>query len=520
METTVLWSDGVGWRWTSCAATCLLLAAIAAAYHFCTATFGKWRGLGVPCVQPVVPLFGNFLRVAAGLVHPVDFYRDAYQQLAGRRYGGLYQMRTPYLMVRDPELIVRVLISDFASFTDRGVYTDVAANPLSDNLFFMDSPRWRTMRNKLSPAFTSGKLKLMHDQIRMCGDELMANVRGAVLAGRGEMEVRDVMGKYSTDVIGSCAFGLRLDAVRDDASTFRRYGKTLFRPSLRVLLRELCLLISPALLKVVRIRDFPPDADRFFRSAFRDTIENRENSNVVRNDFVNVLMQARRDLVLDPNLPRNEKFTESQIVANAFVMFAAGFETVSSALSFCLYELALKTHIQDRVREEFTSKLSKNNGVINNDFLVDLTYLDMVLAETLRKYPPTFALFRIATQAYQVPDDSLTIEKGQKLIIPIHSLHYNPKYFPDPEVFNPERFSSEEKAKRVRGTYLPFGDGPRICIGKRFAELEMKLALVEILSKFEVQTCERTEIPIKFSKKALIIVPENGIWLKFIEIKN
>jgi cytochrome P450 family 6 len=87
------------------------------------------------------------------------------------------------------------------------------------------------------------------------------------------------------------------------------------------------------------------------------------------------------------------------------------------------------------------------------------------ILETLRKYPPTFALFRIATQAYQVPDDSLTIEKGQKLIIPIHSLHYNPKYFPDPEVFNPERFSSEEKAKRVRGTYLPFGDGPRICIG-------------------------------------------------------
>jgi cytochrome P450 family 6 len=88
-----------------------------------------------------------------------------------------------------------------------------------------------------------------------------------------------------------------------------------------------------------------------------------------------------------------EKFTESQIVANAFVMFAAGFETVSSALSFCLYELALKTHIQDRVREEFTSKLSKNNGVINNDFLVDLTYLDMVLAGNVKHICNLFDIY-------------------------------------------------------------------------------------------------------------------------------
>lgn len=87
------------------------------------------------------------------------------------------------------------------------------------------------------------------------------------------------------------------------------------------------------------------------------------------------------------------------------------------------------------------------------------------ILETLRKYPLTFALFRKASQTYHVPNDSLTIEKDQKVIIPIYSLHYDPKYFTDPEVFDPERFSPEEKSKRISGTYLPFGDGPRICIG-------------------------------------------------------
>lgn len=104
-------------------------------------------------------------------------------------------------------------------------------------------------------------------------------------------------------------------------------------------------------------------------------------------------------------------------------------------------------------------------GVKITTYLTLRSMCTFLCLETLRKYPPTFALFRKATQTYHVPNDSLTIEKGQKIVIPIYSLHYDPKYFADPEVFDPERFSAKEKAKRISGTYLPFGDGPRICIG-------------------------------------------------------
>jgi len=88
-----------------------------------------------------------------------------------------------------------------------------------------------------------------------------------------------------------------------------------------------------------------------------------------------------------------ERFLESQIVANAFVMFAAGFETVSTAVSFCLYELSFKKHIQDKVRKEINWKLSKNNGLINNDLLIDLNYLDMVLAGNYATNNPLFLFF-------------------------------------------------------------------------------------------------------------------------------
>lgn len=88
-----------------------------------------------------------------------------------------------------------------------------------------------------------------------------------------------------------------------------------------------------------------------------------------------------------------------------------------------------------------------------------------MLSETLRKYPLLFALFRVATKTYRVPNEPLIIEKGQKIIIPTFSLHSDPRYFSDPEAFNPERFSTKEKAMLPNGVYLPFGDGPRICIG-------------------------------------------------------
>ncbi|KAF0760910.1 putative cytochrome P450 6a13 [Aphis craccivora] len=501
--------------WISIITLCLLIFTII--HYFCTSTFNKWDKINVPYVQPI-PLFGNFFYVAFGMQHPIDFYRKIYYDLAGHKYGGLFQMRTPYLMIRDPEIINNVLIKDFSNFPNRGIYSDFSANPLSNQLFFMEIPQWKLIRKALSPAFTSGKLKLMYDQIKECGDELMKNIHKNFMKNDDKMEVRDMLGKYSTDVIGTCIFGLKLNAVSDDNSTFRKYGKSIFAPSLRTHLRELSLMISPTLLNILKFKDFPADATEFFHSAFHETITYREKNNIVRNDFVQTLIQARNDLVLNKSIPQGERFLESQIIANAFVMFAAGFETVSTAMSFCLYELALKKHIQDRVRQEINLKLSKNNGLINNELLIELNYLDMVLAETLRKYPPTFALFRKASQTYHVPNDSLTIEKDQKVIIPIYSLHYDPKYFTDPEVFDPERFSPEEKAKRISGTYLPFGDGPRICIGKRFAELEMKLALVEILTKFEVEPCERTEIPIRFSKKAIIAIPENGIWLTFKKI--
>ncbi|XP_060861012.1 probable cytochrome P450 6a14 [Metopolophium dirhodum] len=474
-------------------------------YYYCTSTFNVWKKLNVPYVRPI-PLFGNYLKVALGIENPMETYRNIYYELAGFKYGGMFQMRTPYLMIRDPEMINNILIKDFSYFSDRGIYVDFKAEPTSEVLFLMKNPLWKKLRTKLTPAFTSGKLKQMYSQIEKCGQDMMVNIFSELKKNPNEIDVRDVLGKYSTDVIGSCAFGLTLNVASDDSSLFRKYGKNSFAPSIFYFIREICVMISPAILKIVRLPFFPKASTEFFGSVFKETMMYREKNNVVRNDIVHALIQAHQD---NKNSSQDEILTESQILSNAFGFFAAGFDTTSTSLAYCLYELALKKDIQDRVRKEIKLTKSKHNGVIDNDFLNNLVYLDMVIAETLRKHPLLFALFRVATKTYHVPNDSLIIEKGQRILIPTFSLHFDPRYFSDPEVFNPERFSTEEKAMRPNGVYLPFGDGPRICIGKRFAEMEMKLALVEILSKFEVEPCEKTEIPMQFSKLSVVVIPKD-----------
>jgi len=86
--------------------------------------------------------------------------------------------------------------------------------------------------------------------------------------------------------------------------------------------------------------------------------------------------------------------------------------------------------------------------------------------ETFRLHPPVPVLNRVCTQKYTIADSNITLNVGDKLIIPIYSLHRDPKYYSDPEIFDPERFTEENVSSRLHGTFLPFGDGPRICIGK------------------------------------------------------
>jgi cytochrome P450 family 6 len=162
--------------------------------------------------------------------------------------------------------------------------------------------------------------------------------------------------------------------------------------------------------------------------------------------------------------------------------------------------------------------MNDNEGGLSYDALKDMKYLHMVINETFRKHPPVPILNRVCTKKYTIPGSDITMNVGEKLLIPTYAFHYDPKYYPNPEVFDPERFTEENIASRVRGTFLPFGDGPRICIGMRFALMETKIVLAEILTKFKVIPCKDTQTTIKIKPRTILLTPLEPIRLKFEKI--
>lgn len=136
----------------------------------------------------------------------------------------------------------------------------------------------------------------------------------------------------------------------------------------------------------------------------------------------------------------------------------------------------------------------------------------------MRKYPPVGNLMRKASEDYHVPNTNYIIPKGTSVWIPVHAIHHDEEYYPNPHEFNPGRFSPEEINKRDNNLFLTFGEGPRNCIGLRFGVLQAKIGLVMLLSKFEVSLCSKSKVPLEIDNKNFILTPAGGMWLNLKRI--
>ncbi|XP_046989030.1 cytochrome P450 6k1-like [Schistocerca americana] len=212
-----------------------------------------------------------------------------------------------------------------------------------------------------------------------------------------------------------------------------------------------------------------------------------------------------------------QNFSLEDLAAECLGFFAGGFETSASTISYSLYELALHEDIQSNLQLEIDSVLQRHDGNITYDGIAEMSYLDKVVSETLRKYPPLSFLNRDCVKPYRIPDSDVVVDRGTGILISLFGLHYDPEHFPDPERYDPERFSEEQKAERNPYVYLPFGDGPHICIGKRLGLLQTKVGLVNILSKCSVRPTEKTTRHVTYNSRGVMLAPTKEIELKFVK---
>jgi len=185
-----------------------------------------------------------------------------------------------------------------------------------------------------------------------------------------------------------------------------------------------------------------------------------------------------------------------------------------------LFELSVNPQIQRKARQEVIDVLAKHNGVFTYEAMMEMHYLDRCLQEALRKYPTVASLIRKCTTDYPVPDTGITIPKGTQTMIPVYAIHHDPEIYPNPDTYDPDRFLPEEVEKRHPLSYLPFGDGPRNCIGLRFGLMQTRVGLATILKNFELTPCSKSTNPLVLNPKSLILAPTgSGLWLNVKNIK-
>lgn len=418
----------------------------------------------------------------------------------------------PIYVLRDPELYKHIAIKNFDSFVDHRFIIEPQMDSLMGNtLFLMRGEKWRKMRATLSPAFTGSKMRQMFELVRDCAVEArsyLIETRFPSIGDESSMEITDFYSRVTNDTIASCAFGLKINSLVDRHNEFFETGcKLQHLNSIKSFMKIWCLRAFPWLFEKLHIEFVDSDIRKVFSNLVLQNIETRRANKIVRSDLIDLLVNAKRGSI----------WSDDEIISQAFVFFLAGFDTTMWVLTAVTYELALNPNIQNRLISEI-DEIEKNleTKPISYDELNKIKYLDMFVMEVLRIHSPAVIIDRLCSKRFHLTDGdkvNVHIEKGDHVWVPIYCFHHNPNYFPMPEVFDPERFNDANRKNIQPGHYVPFGMGPRACIGGRYALMEVKLIIYYMLCQFTFRSTSQTEIPMKIKSSPFGLSPKNGLVL-------
>nr|XP_034345873.1 cytochrome P450 3A13 isoform X2 [Arvicanthis niloticus] len=376
-----------------------------------------------------------------------------------KKYGkiwGLYDGRQPVLAVTDPDIIKTVLVKEcYSTFTNRRIFGPVGI--LKKAISVSENEEWKRIRALLSPTFTSGKLKEMFPIINQYTDVLVKNMRQGLEEGK-PTSMKDIFGAYSMDVITATSFGVNIDSLNNPQDPFVEKIKKLLKFDIFDPL-FLSVTLFPFLTPVfeaLNVSLFPRDVITFFKTSVERMKESRmKEKEKQRVDFLQLMINSQNSQIKESH----KALSDVEIVAQSVIFIFAGYETTSSALSFALYLLAIHPDVQKKLQDEIDATLP-NKTPATYDTLLQMEYLDMVVNETLRLYPIAGRLERVCKKDVEI-------------------------------------------------------NGPRNCIGMRFALMNMKVALVRVLQNFCFQPCKETQIPLKLNKQGLL-QPEKPLLLKVV----
>jgi cytochrome P450 len=392
-------------------------------------------------------------------------------------------------MVMDPGAIRRILLENIENYPKSLVTKNLLKPAIGDSLFIAEGAHWRWQRRAAAPAFSHRNVTGLAPVMSAAAEHSAARIEAA---GARAVDMYEEMVRATFEVIGNVTFseGSRFSP-EEVHNAIDAYIDAAGRMSLFDILGLPDWVPRPG-------RMFSGPAVKQMKAMADGAVETRkETGRHTPPDLLDLLLEGE-----DPETKR--KMNTSELRDNLLTFIVAGHETTALTLSWALYLCAFDQQVQDRARAEAQAVLQ--GRVATSKDLESLPFIRMIVDEALRLYPPAGIISRTA-----VAKDELCgreVRPGDTVMIPIYALHRNHLLWPDPDAFRPERFSNRKEIERY--AYLPFGDGPRICIGASFAIQEAVIILATLLSRRRFHpVAGRDPRPVMI----LTLRPEGGVWL-------
>uniref|UniRef100_A0A182SJW1 Cytochrome P450 n=1 Tax=Anopheles maculatus TaxID=74869 RepID=A0A182SJW1_9DIPT len=327
-----------------------------------------------------------------------------------------------------------------------------------------------------------------------------------------ELEVKAIFLKHTLNMFAGIAFGKELNTFQDDTDRFCAVASGMAYGTNPVqVIKTMAFYLAPGLMRSIGVQFTDRQEIDYLVKQFHSTASDSSTNSMGR-----FLKQA------NDKLKTSQQLSDEQLTAQCAIFFTKGFEPTLNLLSFAAYELAQNLHVQQKLYDELTTNGLTNGsaGLTPYERIRSLPYLDAIVQETLRKWPPHPLLVRECTKPFIIAATengdraSIPLKVGDKLYLSVWAMHRNGDYFPQPEQFRPERFEDGQVAKVAHSnTFIPFGIG-RGCVGQQFVKLVVKLTLVALVQRFKLQPGERTPEPLKLIESASSLEARDGFWIR------
>ena len=425
--------------------------------------------------------------MASNPVHILAKYSEAYGDTFRFYLGGIKEA----IVTIDPAVIQHVLKTNAENYHKSEIQVKRMGHFLGKGLLTTHGEPWKTQRRLIQKGFDRKQLDalaiIMQDSLADSLRDFDAQIRS------GPVDIYPQLMRITFAMVARSLFGARLknediDLVSHTICTVQEF---IVRQTLQPYLNPWFAVSG----ELRRHEEMRTRAD----AVLLEYIKKRRNE-APGQDLLQTLMDAR--------YTDGEGMTDELILSESMQLLVAGHETSSNALSWLLYLLSSRPDCLERVRQEFEDALG--DAPLGHADLPKFVFATQVIQEALRLYPPFWMVDREAIADDRVGD--VVIPAGSMVIVHVYGAHHSAKHWPDPETFDTDRFLKGTEKERVPFTYLPFGGGPRTCIGNHYAMLQILMILSDLLRRYDFQTVPGQTIE---ARPMVILRPKHGIRMTF-----